>query len=158
MATTATLIQEDRLVRFELPPDCLGQPERLLFMAPEFVDWLDDVLWKEKKDRSRDLTPYEQVENMFTQFVSNPGFTGVGDFISIKPQAQGVYEMKTTDVRVFGWFYRPQQFIAVTGEMKKRLKGRRDLVAGYRKMVEGFRTKLDLDPPPFVRGNCHELV
>jgi hypothetical protein len=134
------------------------QPLRLLFLAPTLTDWLNDDLQGLVAGRGRDLSPYEQVYAIFTEYVYESGFSGVGDFVNIIPQSQGVYEMKTTDVRIFGWFYRPCQFVAVVGDLKKNLIGT-NLVSTHRKTVTGFRKSFHLDKPEFVRNqHVRELL
>ena len=61
-----------------------------------------------------------------------------------------MWEIKTADVRVFGWFYRQDQFIALVGDEAWRVKEYK-LVRGYTDEVVKYREGLNLDEPKYVR-------
>ena len=145
------------MIRYELSDDDDRLGVRALYFSPDFVEWLENILPDKTADRSRDLVPADQVEAFFDRFLTDEHMSGVGDFQNITPQSHGVYEMKTTDVRMFGWFYRKGIFIAARGCMKKDVKGNYD---AERKVVEIFRDSLDLPPPSFIRGklNVREIL
>jgi hypothetical protein len=68
--------------------------------------------------------------------------------------------MKTADIRIFGWMYRPRKFIAVFGDYADLYKGRtksRSYQSAIDK-VKRARTSLDLDEPKFAEGTFDELV
>ena len=65
--------------------------------------------------------------------------------------------MKTSDVRIFGYFYRAKVFIAVCGNLAGRLK-KEKLYDSYRKNVVEFRRHVLLDPPPYMTGDLHALT
>ena len=95
---------------------------------------------------------------MVERYLSDPGMTGVGEFQRIMPGRQGVVEMKTTDVRLFGWFWRSCIFIAHRGAMKKDLKGTCG-VDRLRDEVIGYRDRLRLDPPSLTNSDgIHALL
>ena len=157
MATPSTLADSVGLLRYEDDEETLPA-ERLLFLFQGLADWIDGTLVYQPRIRGRDLTPLEQVEALFHDFVYAKDFTGVGHFVNIMPQGDGVYEMKTTDVRVFGWFYRRVQFIAHSGALKSDIKGTR-AVDRIRREVVKARNRLNLDQPAFIRSSkIHELI
>ncbi len=119
---------------------------------------MENVLPFLPRDRSRQVNPLEQIETMFDDYVSSARFTGIGDIQRIMPHAVGVYEFKPVDLRVFGWFWRPGQFVAHRAGMKKDLKGTNQ-VDQLRKDVVEFREGLHLDPPPFTaRDSIRALI
>lgn len=148
MPTTRTLENIGVLIKITTDLEAGELDERLLFATPDFIAWLEDYLPYYDRDRDHRLSPNEQVESIFHEYIANPQFRGGGYFQNITPQREGIYELKTTDIRIFGWFWRPRQFIAVSGEMKKTLKGRYDI---YRKNAVATRESLDLDEPKFVK-------
>lgn len=157
MATPSTLADSGSLLRYEDDEETQSA-ERLLFLFQGVVDWIDGTLVYYPRIRGRDLTPLEQVEALFHDFVYARDFTGVGHFVNIMPQGDGVYEMKTPDVRVFGWFYRTAQFIAHSGALKNDIKGTR-AVGRIRREVVQARSRLNLDQPAFIRSSkIHELI
>jgi hypothetical protein len=44
-------------------------------------------------------------------------------FKDLMPRADEVWEMKTADVRIFGWMYQPLKFVAVFGDYADDYKG-----------------------------------
>lgn len=149
-STLLSLVEQGRLIPVELTEGDERQRERLLFLNPALEEWLNGTLFHLPKPRGYRRHHYDQVEDFFDRFVGDPRFTGVGDFANIRPQAHGIYEMKTETVRIFGWFAVKRCFIAATADLKVNLKG-----GGYeqhRKATIAFRKALDLPQPDFVRG------
>jgi hypothetical protein len=84
-------------------------------------------------------------------------------FLNLKPTARGVWEMKTADLRVFGWLWRPKVFIAAFAGLADDYKSQdgnspKESYAEARDRVVWIRDRLDLDPPPFVTGAYNGLV
>src|SRR5690606_40181291 len=44
-------------------------------------------------------------------------------FKDLMPRSDEVWELKTADLRIFGWLYRPRKFIAVVGGYADDYKG-----------------------------------
>ena len=69
----------------------------------------------------------------------------------LDPVGFHTWELRTPDVRVFGWLPARRHFIAVSGEMKRRLKPS----SKYTPFIQGvvaFRDALDLDAPKALTG------
>ncbi len=85
-------------------------------------------------------------------------------FKDLMPKDAETWEMKTVDLRVFGWIYKPKIFIAVFGDYADLYKGKNKSVkpiASYARAVNRVvraREMLDLDEPKFVTGVYDELV
>jgi hypothetical protein len=81
-------------------------------------------------------------------------------FHDMKPEKDGVWELKTADLRIFGWMYRPRQFIAVCGgytdDYKEPTKTK-DYARDKRAVIEA-RTALPLDGRKFVVGAFDDVV
>ena len=81
-------------------------------------------------------------------------------FKDLMPIRDEVWEMKTADIRVFGWMYRPRVFIAVFGDCADTYKGK-SATASYevaKRRVVRERDRLDLDDPKFTPGVFDDLV
>jgi hypothetical protein len=74
----------------------------------------------------------------------------IGDFYNIIPGRDHVYEMRTTDVRLYGWFPRRRIFIAVCGALKADTKGRK-AVEKHRQAVLAARKAMAFPEPDSVR-------
>jgi len=100
----------------------------------------------------------EQVVDFLDRYVGEP-IMHINEFQQIKPSGDHIYEMKMTDVRIYGWFPAPKMFVAVEGALKVETK-----VAGtvtrLRKRVTMFRGALSLPQPDSVRHkiNVRELL
>ncbi len=157
MATLATLFKDGRLVKFDFELGPGEQPERYIHLTPELAGWIDGTLVYAPKGPGRDLTPYEQLEYLFTSFVRGDRMYHSTDFNKLRPQGDHVWEMKMTDVRVFGYFYRPKFFVGVCGNLAGTIKKQRHY-EHYRKQVKAFRKRVPLDPPTYTPGGLNELT
>ena len=81
-------------------------------------------------------------------------------FRDLEPTTDDVWELKTADLRIFGWMYQKRKFIAVRGGYTDDYKEPTKIknYADDRKEVVKARDALPLDNPKFVRGEFHELV
>jgi hypothetical protein len=76
------------------------------------------------------------------------------------PREKEVWELKTVDLRLFGWMCKPKHFIGVLGDYADLYKGKsakksyEDAIA----KVVSARDSLDLDEPKFAKGTFDELV
>jgi hypothetical protein len=81
-------------------------------------------------------------------------------FHDMDPGSDEVWELKTADLRIFGWIYRPREFIAVNGgytdDYKPPTKTKN--YADDRRDVVNARNALPLDPPKFATGVFDDLV
>ena len=84
-------------------------------------------------------------------------------FSNLKPTKHGVWEMKTADLRIFGWLWRPKIFIAAFAGLADDYKSQegkppRESYDEARDRVVWIRDRLDLDPPAYVTGDYNGLV
>ena len=158
MSTPANLAQSGLLIPYRLSADHPGLPERMLYLSAKMEIWMDSVLPYLPRDRCAQMLPLEQVEAIFESYISDPHFSGVGLIQRISPTPKGVVEMKTVDVRIFGWFWRPGQIIVHHGGLKKNLKDT-EAVNLIREDVVSYRNSLNLDHPPFTTSDhIHALL
>ena len=71
-----------------------------------------------------------------------------------------VWEMKTADIRIFGWMAAPRKFVAVFADYADSYKGKnaKRSYEDAKKKVIAFRNKLTLDNPKIATGTFDELV
>jgi hypothetical protein len=158
MATITRLLEDDAL--FEIEPDLEPgvQPFRYMYAVPQFRRFLDEVptlgsSWKIEQ------TPAEQLDDLLMEFLGTEPFTVSWRFGPLYPSRgkpwPGVWELKTPDLRIFGWFPRQNYFIAVEGCDAAKLKEFPGLYGGFRDAVVRCRGLLPLDEPKFVIGEDH---
>jgi hypothetical protein len=163
MATLDILTSAARpeLFRIEVPLERGVMPCRLLYGVPSFVVWLSSILPTLERGRLRaSETPQEQLDYRFYQWISGGDIKYDRMFKDLMPTADEVWEMKTVDVRVFGWMYRPCVFIAALGDYADLFKGvsSRGSYANAIRKVKETRRLIDLDEPKFTGGTFDELV
>jgi hypothetical protein len=161
MATFDSLLNEQKLltrVTLRLPT---GQfHERKMYAYPECVEWMRQVPTMTTGRVASDFTPQEQLVERLRQWMAGDRMEYGRMFHDMEPQADDVWEMKTADLRLFGWMYRRREFIAVRGgyadDYKEPTKTKN--YADERREVIKARDALPLDGDKYVKGNFDELV
>lgn len=147
-STLANLEALRVLLRHELDPDDDRMPIRTLYVWRPLNTFLSACFPRMQRLSGR-LTPLEQVAGAFDRFVGDPNLTGTGEFVCITPQSSRIYEVKMTDVRVFGFFPCPRRFVVTSVALKKNLKGVGSKVKRHRKHAESLAKSMGL---PRIKG------
>lgn len=149
MATTEELVAQGALVRLV----GLGQSERPwreLLALPRFITWLEadlprlEVSWG-------DADPAEQLGALFGAYVDGEALLFDRQLHHLRPREHGAWELKTPDLRVFGWFVRRNCFVCCFGELADKVK-KHDLYRGYVNETKRLRAGLSLASPDHVTG------
>jgi hypothetical protein len=161
MATFDKLVEAGALVRvmFRLPR---GQfHERKIYAYPECLEWMRNEVPTMVTGRiASAFTPKEQLIERLRQWkVGDPMVYGPM-FHDMDPSSDGVWEIKTADLRIFGWMYRPRQFIAFRGGYADHYKEptKIKIYADERRDVVKARDALPLDGKKYAEGDFDELV
>lgn len=157
----ATLLDlEDKGEVFKLDP-ALGwreQEMRCIYALPKARSWIDKTLPIVVSDRFTEEQPTMQVDALVYEFCKGDALVVDHRFRSLVHLGNGVWELKTADVRLFGWFYRKNCFVVSDCETKHRLL-KHNLYKGYCEQAVRLRDALDLDEPKFIDGdNPHDVV
>ena len=159
MATPAQLAMRDLLHKVEDVLDPQEQEERLLYAMPRAKEWMDAQLSELATDGFYENapSPEQQADDLFYSFLS--GDPKISEWVPhpMRPHEHGVWELRTADLRFFGWFWRKGIFIISAVDQKNRCE-QLDLYAGYRNQCLYDREGLDLDPPPFVNGDLENVL
>jgi len=102
-------------------------------------------------------SPIEQIDDLFHDFVSGADLAYYERSHSMMPTDRGIWELKTPDARLFGWFPQKGTFIVAEADTAFRCK-EHDLYAGYRDSAVRRRDSLDLDEPKFVTGDYTDVL
>lgn len=152
MTTFDTLLAEGAIVKVEISLDANELPKRLLFGTPAFVAWLEERIDRAESSPARaDLTPVEQLDYLFYAFVSGKSLVHSRQFRAIRSERNAVWELKTVDFRIFGWFTKRDCFVAVFGDWADHVKDH-DLYRGYRLEVRRLRRELGIGEDLCVQG------
>lgn len=152
MATLINLADGGTLFKLDPVLDLHEQELRLIYTSERLMHWLQQTLPELGSTWNIESSPAEQLDTLFATYASGDTLTYGWDLKPIGPVGLGVWELKTADVRVFGWFARRDSFIGVVADATERVKTY-NLYAGYRGEVVRFRDALDLDEPKFAPGD-----
>jgi hypothetical protein len=152
MATVLDLVTSGKLVRLKPHLGPREQEDRIMYASPEFTEWLDSVLPGLGSDWAIETTPKDQFIELHASFALGECLDFGNHIKPLRPVSHGVWELKTPDLRVLGWFTAQDCFIAHRAQQATLTK-RRDLYQGYIGEVVRFREALDLDEPKFLPGD-----
>jgi len=108
-------------------------------------------------------TPSQQMDTLLRKWNSGKPMRYGRAFSTLKPTSDSVWEMKTADLRIFGWLYRPKIFVAAFAGFADDYKGQngqpaKESYSAARARVVWLRGMIGLDPPLFVTGDYDALV
>lgn len=147
-----SLVASEAIVKVEIQLGRKESSKRLLFATPSFVNWLNDrVSRDEPSSLGAVLSPVEQLDFLFYTFVSGKPLIHSKQFRAIRVERNAVWELKTVDLRIFGWFPMRDCFVAVFGDWADHVKDH-DLYRGYRLEVRRLRRELGVGDALCVEG------
>ncbi|MCB9947888.1 MAG: hypothetical protein H6842_08675 [Rhodospirillaceae bacterium] len=157
MATLLELRAAGRLIRFDpaLGPD--EQELRLIYVLPELLDWLRDKLPQLGSTWQIEQSPEEQLDALIATYCSGEVLQYGRQFKTLNHVRDGIWELKTADLRMFGWFQARDCFIGTAANCADLIKVHR-LYYGYCSEAVRKRELLDLDEPKYVPGNDPNAV
>jgi hypothetical protein len=116
---------------------------RYVFLTPECVSWIMGPLRSIPKSDTAQSTPPGQLEAKLTRFCEGSRLS-IQDMHIMLPHKHGVWEVKTVDVRVFGWFPVPNYLILHTGGDAQKLH---DDLTLYNPLINDTASYRDNLPP-----------
>jgi len=136
-----------------------GFPIRELYALPAVREWIEKVLPGLPTERNAQMSPQEELDDLLFNYISSEGTMKYGKmFKDLIPATDECWELKTWQLRIFGWFYRKDCFIAVHPELTANVKRRSE---GYRTAInktKDARQRLPLDEPKFVGGVLSNVI
>jgi hypothetical protein len=161
MASFDKLLEEGAIIRVKLRLGRNQFNERKLYAYPACLTWMRAAVPKMVTGRVQsDLTPAEQLMTRLLQWITGKPMAYGRMFKDMEPRSDEVWELKTADLRIFGWMYRPRKFIAVRGGYADDYKEPTKIknYADDMRAVVKARDALPLDGDKFVRGEYDDLV
>jgi hypothetical protein len=162
MATVVQLTDAGLLHKFDPVLDPDEQELRLLHTSDKLKGWLENALPNLTSQWDIETSPLEQLDALIAIYAEGLPLVFERQFKAfhrkpIEPAGDGVWYLKTADLRVFGWFWKKDCFIGVVADTAERVKTY-PLYQGYRGEVIRFREALDLDEPKFIPGEDPDAV
>jgi hypothetical protein len=152
MATLLELEDQRRVIRIDPALSWREFEARRLYVLPNAYEWIEESLPAKVSNWNIQESPAEQLDVLIYEFcVGNPLAFGER-FKCLTHLGGGVWELKTADLRLFGWFSHKDCFIVSDCDDTGRIK-LSNLYSGYCKQVVRRRDELDLDEPKFVPGD-----
>lgn len=151
MATILELEESGQLVRVDAS---LGPKEfenRRIFLLAETVLRATELCESMESEWDIETTPAEQLDELFYHFMSGGVLDFPKQFHDLQHVRDGIWQLKTADLRLFGWFASKDCFICAyvvnANELKRGLP-----YSGYCEQTWFKRQNLDLDEPKFIPG------
>lgn len=122
MSTIDALVRSGDLVTYELPDWERRSPVRRFVYAPEIEDWFDgEPRAYDGSIKYGGRTPDEHFQQFFADFCCaiRPC---VADLKRLEPTSNGIWKAHPQGLRVFGWFFTPDNFVAITAALEADLK------------------------------------
>lgn len=151
MATIAELCERGVVRRLHVRLPLRHFEDREFYGYPQFLEWLDGPVRRATPFDASSIKPALQAHALFLQFISGKPMSVGRQFKRMRPHERDVFELRTDDLRIFGWFPAKNIFIAVVGDFMENTHGH-DLYPGYRDLVVRERELIDLDEPKWQPG------
>jgi hypothetical protein len=135
--------------------------DRFLYAYPDCVKWMKETVPTLATGRINSAqTPAEQLILRLQQWLSGAPLKKGPMFKEMAyPKDNDVWELKTEDLRMFGWIYQPKKLIIASCGYADHYKPPKiKNYADDARAVVQARNALPLDGPKFVRGSFDELV
>lgn len=158
MATPDELVHAGVLKRIRVKLERNEYDDRWFYASPDFDDWLRNEVVRMRAFYSEDIKPALQALAILKQFNSGTPFRGTHMFKQLSPHRDDIWELRTPDLRFFGWFHRVDCFIAHRGDTFERLKNDKALYELHRIECRDFRREIDLDEPKCIPGGKQDDV
>lgn len=142
---------EPRLWKVDAALDPTELELRRFYASSKLRSWALTTLPNLVSAWNIELTPQEQLNEFLATYAIGEPLVFGRQFHVLQPAGYGVWEVKTADLRIFGWFSQKDCFIGHSADTTDRIK-QYGLYAGYRDEVAKYRDVLPLDEPKFVSG------
>lgn len=151
MATIDELRKNGQLIDVTTPLNHREMLDRKLYATPEVVEWITEQLPNIEQMVDSDIKPNEQLRSILRQYLTGKPLIQNRMFKKLSPATNDVFQLKTPDLRIFGWFLKKDEFIATAINSMENVK-KYDLYHGYINEVVRFRENIDLDEPKCLYG------
>jgi hypothetical protein len=152
MATLLDLLDQERVFRID---PALGLRElevRRLYVLPEARKWIETILPTGASTWKIQETPSEQLDALTYEFCVGAPLAVGTRFKCLTHLGDGIWELKTADLRLFGWFLQKDCFIVSDCDDTDRIKQSK-LYRGYCEQAVRRRAALKLDEPNYITGD-----
>ena len=130
---------------------------RYVFASKVFLEWVNSEMPAITPDHPDNDPPKVQLEAELYGFCCGFALAFGSDVRCLEPQRLSVWELKTADLRLFGWFCQKNYLVLHKGERKAKLQKWEDY-APFVDEVNRFRSDLSIHIPIYVVGRLADVV
>jgi hypothetical protein len=152
MATIVELAASGALVKVDPALGFREQEMRCIYLLPKAHEWLLKELPGTDSNWNIQETPAEQLDALIYEFCAGKSLPINQRFKALVHLGDGIWELKTADLRLFGWFTQKDFFIVSDCDTALRIK-EIGLYRGYCEQAVRLRNKLNLNEPKFITGD-----
>jgi len=157
MATVQELADHGLLHKLDLALEDDEQELRTIYGTVQVRDFIADQLPGLASFFGTETSPAQDLDALLAEYGSGLPIEFDRQVKAFRRKALdvlqgGVWYLKTSDLRIFGWFPHKDCFIAVYADTFENVKGK-DLYEGRRTQVIQFRNGLNLNAPKFIPGD-----
>jgi hypothetical protein len=152
MATLIHLERLGQLYRFDPALSVREYEVRRMWALPKAWKWIVEVLPGAGSSWNIQERPEEQLDALIYEFCVGQPLAVGARFKCLTHLGDGIWELKTADLRLFGWFTLKDCFVVSDIDDTSRIK-RSNLYQGYCQQAVRRRNSLDLNEPKFVPGD-----
>ena len=164
MATPIELEDRGELVKLNPDLDADELENRCIYVLPRVIAQIEKLA--EFEPVKAPTEPHlEQLYEFLAHFAGGGELDMPRQFHDLDHRVEGVWELKTADIRLVGWFHRRDCFICTAVRDASFVKGTRPgslssgpLYYGLCEEAVAARDRIDLDPPIFIAGEHPENV
>ncbi len=151
MATLDELLESKRIEEVDdvNAPDA-RKKRQLYIMVPEASDDIARMIGQHFATWNTSIAIEEQVIGLFHDYLSGKCLHHPEDFHVLREMEDGIWELKTDDVRVFGWFISKDEFVIATAAYADLAKDGK--YASFISTAKFRRRALALNNGTFVKG------
>lgn len=133
--------------------------KRKIYIGESAGRWINENLKELQPDGFYDgaLRPREQLVDVFRRFMIGEPINDLPPK-TLRPHKDGIHELRSHDLRVFGWFWRQAAFIAGSAASAKDLKDNSVTYFQCMEVCMTLRGRLDLDDPKFITGDIDDIL
>lgn len=156
MATISSLAAKGELTEYEPTLGRFEFADRRIYLHPRVVDWAKVELSSLEPINEHDLSPRIQFAAMLKHFITGKPMHVPTQIRRMKPHGNDVWELKSPDIRIFGFFHRKNLFVGLNANSTYTVK-LHNLYAGYLGSVARERELFDLDEPKWIQGGIDDV-
>ncbi len=162
MATVQELSGLGRLHKLDIPLEDDEQELRCVYASDQVLDFVVNHLPALASFHGTEVNPAQELDALLAEYACGLPVEAGEDIKAFTRKAfdhlqGGIWYLRTSDLRIFGWFPHRDVFIAVYADTFENVKGK-DLYEGRRNQTIHFRNNLDLDEPKFITGDDPHAV